>query len=485
MTRRTSDRVFRCFPWAIIHGFLITTLAITWILTPVTSAKVLDLNDNLPDLIEKHPDKNWLVEFYAPWCHHCQQLETTYHNVAESVYHRHDNLIVGRVDCTKTGRICEQYGVNSYPTITFINQNSQVNYEGDRSQESILAFASRLQGPSVNIVDGCRELEDAKNKHGLVILSTITNTGDVIRKEFESLASAYKAKYWFYQYDGSCKDLISERGLYLLKRSLDAAIKFEPPAGMSDNDLENNNNIKTAIVEWLNMESFPIYGRVAPGNIQKMLATKKLLIIAILDEYKPARRLTATSKQFSMEFEKMARVNAHMHTDVLFGWTSDIDLIEHITISRVEPVPNVMLLRPDFSYHLMLSNHGVTEQAEKDVNEVNGELLKKLETSLIASLIDNARANKLVFSGGSSYIHALMRYSIGNIYKFLNMYRANPLLVSVIFGFPSLIIVLVIYTTCFYEGRDTDEEDEGYSEDEYGDEDENRRLLDNGHLKQD
>jgi thioredoxin domain-containing protein 10 len=459
---------------------LIATIVITAI--SAQAVKVLDLHENLPDLIEKH-DRNWLIKFYAPWCYHCQQLEPTYNNVAERVYQRHDNLIVGRVDCTKTSRTCERFGVNSFPTIKFISKTSQVDYRGDRSEESILAFADRLQGPTVNIVHSCRELGGATDKHGLVILSTITDPNNPVRKEFESLAHAYKSTHWFYQFSNDCKELFRGEGLYLLKRHLNKSIKFPLPESTNANESDAAAlDLKIAILDWINTESFAIYGQVSMRNIDRAFATRKLLVISILDEHKPSLRFTQTSREFHARFELLAREYAHSDDDLLFGWSSDIELIEYITISPVNLIPNVIILKSDFHYHLLLSNDS---DVRNESDKLDSELLKKLDNHLIRSTIDEAKAGKLVYNGGNTYLLSLVRYIMGNVNKFYSMYRAHPLLVSVIFGFPSLIIVFVIYTTCVYDGRDSEEEDEGYSDNEYEDVDGDRRLLADDHLKRD
>lgn len=466
--------------------------------------KVLDLNENLPDLIESHQEKNWLVKFYAPWCHHCQQLEPTYNNVAEKIYHKHDNLIVGRVDCTKAGRVCEHFGVDSFPTIVFITGNTRVTYRGGRSEESIVTFANRLQGPTVNVVEGCQQLNEAINTHGLVILSTIPDENNPIRREFQSLALAYKSTHWFYQYLGNCSDLFQGEGLYLLKRHLNKSIKFEPPPPPTraeslpvDNDdsaeIDTAIDLKSAIVEWLARESFPIYGQISFRNIERVLATGKLLVVSILDEYKPARRFTRTSREFSKRFELLAReyANSNDNDEIIFGWSSELELLEYITISPINLTPNVIILKSDFRYHLMLSNDSdlveeTTRRSNTDVDKIDEKLLEKLQASNIRLVIDDAKTGRLNYNGGNTYLHAVWRYIMGNINKFSNMYRANPLLVSVIFGFPSLIIIFVIYTTCFYQGRDRDDDDEGYSEDEFEDDYVNRRLIVDGkHLKRD
>lgn len=461
-------------PSSIVLFLTLTTL--TTVLRAEAAGKVLDINEKLPEFVNKHPDKSWLIKFYASWCYHCQQLEPIYNNVAETIYHKLDNLVVGRVDCTKSSHVCEKYAVDSYPTIIYINKDTSVKYKGDRSETSMVAFADRLQGPDVNSVRDCNHLQEATNKHGLVVMSNIVNSSDEVRREFESLAKEHKSDHWFYYHIGTCKDFLHEQGLYLLKRHLNKPIKFIQPVAKTE-VAKSNSNLRKAIVDWMNKESFPVYGQVSYRNFERVLGIGKLLVIAVLDEYKPARRVSASSYEFHKSFEKLARKYAQYDTDLIFGWSSDIDLIEYITISPVS-TPNVLLLKPDLSFHLLVDG------PKSDDKAIQGKAKEKLRNHNIRFIISEAKDGKLNFVGGNIYLYVIMRYTIGNFNKFLNMYRANPLLVSLIFGFPSLIIIFVVYTTCFYEGHQDDEREDEFSDDEADEGDESRRLLSNGHMKQ-
>ena len=65
-------------------------------------------------------DSVWLVEFYAPWCSHCQNLVSMYKAVAAEL--EDTNIQVGAVNCELNSQICgDWFDVPSYPTIMMLN----------------------------------------------------------------------------------------------------------------------------------------------------------------------------------------------------------------------------------------------------------------------------------------------------------------------------------------------------------------------------
>ena len=65
----------------------------------------------------------WLVEFYAPWCGHCQQMVPTMEAAAKAL----DGLVrVGAVNCETDKALCTMYGANSYPTVKMFRGASSV-----------------------------------------------------------------------------------------------------------------------------------------------------------------------------------------------------------------------------------------------------------------------------------------------------------------------------------------------------------------------
>merc|ERR1712045_214305 len=69
---------------------------------------------NFEDVVY-HPDKDVLVEFYAPWCGHCKKLAPEYEEAAKRIRTTLPNTILAKVDSTES----EIGGINvkGFPTL--------------------------------------------------------------------------------------------------------------------------------------------------------------------------------------------------------------------------------------------------------------------------------------------------------------------------------------------------------------------------------
>jgi DnaJ family protein C protein 10 len=68
---------------------------------------------------------------------------------------KHDaskSIIYGTVDCTTNQKLCEQYGVQSYPTTILFNNSMPHNYHGQHTADDIADFIADMLSPSVTIL---------------------------------------------------------------------------------------------------------------------------------------------------------------------------------------------------------------------------------------------------------------------------------------------------------------------------------------------
>ncbi|SPO21998.1 probable protein disulfide-isomerase precursor [Ustilago trichophora] len=96
------------------------------------------------DQIVLNEEKDVLVEFYAPWCGHCKNLNPTYQQVAQD-FSGDDDCVVAQMDADNESNkpIAARYGVSSYPTLMFFPKGDKSNpqpYNGGRGEEDFIKF---------------------------------------------------------------------------------------------------------------------------------------------------------------------------------------------------------------------------------------------------------------------------------------------------------------------------------------------------------
>ncbi|XP_030756232.1 protein disulfide-isomerase A6 homolog isoform X1 [Sitophilus oryzae] len=120
---------------------LVLTLLVGSSLALYTSrGNVIELTPaNFDNLVIKG-DEVWIVEFFAPWCGHCQNLVPDYTKAANALK---GVVKVGAVNADENKELGGRYGVRSFPTIKIFggNKNKPEDYQGARTAEGIVNAA--------------------------------------------------------------------------------------------------------------------------------------------------------------------------------------------------------------------------------------------------------------------------------------------------------------------------------------------------------
>lgn len=103
---------------------------------------VVELTPSNFDRLVINGDEVWIVEFYAPWCGHCQQLVPEYSKAASAL---RGAVKVGAVDADQHKSLGGQYGVRGFPTIKIFGADKKKpeDYQGQRQASDLVEAGLR------------------------------------------------------------------------------------------------------------------------------------------------------------------------------------------------------------------------------------------------------------------------------------------------------------------------------------------------------
>ncbi|XP_063170625.1 protein disulfide-isomerase A6 [Candoia aspera] len=190
---------------------------------------VIELTDDNFDKNVLDSDSVWLVEFYAPWCGHCKNLEPEWASAATEVKEQTKGKVkLAAVDATVHQMLASRYGIRGFPTIKIFQKGEEpVDYDGGRTKPDIIARALDLfseNAPPPELLEIINEdvLKQTCDAHQLCIISVlphILDTGAAGRNAYLEvmlrMADKYKKKMWGWLWTeaGAQSDLENSLGI--------------------------------------------------------------------------------------------------------------------------------------------------------------------------------------------------------------------------------------------------------------------------------
>ncbi|XP_018429041.1 PREDICTED: protein disulfide-isomerase A6 isoform X3 [Nanorana parkeri] len=171
---------------------------------------VIELTDDNFDRQVLNSNDVWLVEFFAPWCGHCKNLEPEWAAAATEVAEQTKGKVkLGAVDATVHQGLASRYGIRGFPTIKVFQKGEEpVDYDGGRTKADIVARALDLfseNAPPPEILEILNEdiVKKTCEEHQLCVIAVlphILDTGAAGRNSYLEImlkmADKYKKKMW-------------------------------------------------------------------------------------------------------------------------------------------------------------------------------------------------------------------------------------------------------------------------------------------------
>jgi len=384
------------------------------------SADVVRLGSEMDKLVQS--GRPMLVQFYAPWCGHCQQLAPTWKKVGEKIGHQ---LTVGKLDCTEHQSLAQRYGIRGFPTIKFFRNGRAIDFEGSRSEKDILNFVNRASGPAVK--------EPKKTLAALVksnpeppIFIYIGEKNEQYEK-FETVAESYVPNLNFYYIPAFHAPKI---GVIKDKKMIDF-----PISGPVELD------------QWVHTEKDSSFGEFSL-KLAKKLVKRKYIVIAV-------DKVDGSDKTKVVEEVALSRNSRYADFFFTHAFTDMAKRsINHLTYRDASDGDVIILPQSDHDGHYYL--------------------LKEPENEL--ELLDFMQAIK----DGKAERHgtsAIGRFISDFLNGFIRLFKENPILGSLIVGIPVLLVCFIIWGICSIpEGEYEDYDSSGTDGDISANEDEPENI---------
>ncbi|XP_020095379.1 protein disulfide isomerase-like 1-4 [Ananas comosus] len=137
-----------------------------------------------------------MVEFYAPWCMHCQALTPEYAAAATAL--RGEDVALAKVDATEENDLAQRYEIQGFPTVLFFVDGVHRDYPGARSRDAIVTWIKKKIGPGVQNITTVDEAEKILTSEDKVVLGFLDSLVGAHSDEL-SAASKLEDEVNFYQ----------------------------------------------------------------------------------------------------------------------------------------------------------------------------------------------------------------------------------------------------------------------------------------------
>lgn len=168
-----------------------------------TDSKVKLLTRNNFDKKVTQSERVWLIEFFAPWCGHCQNFALEYEKVAMAL---RGVARVGAINADENPELAGRFAVGSYPTLKIFGASKYKpeDYKGPRTVHALVDAVMQAIKQKVNMQSG-RVQEDIPVEDGDVVVLTDGTFNEIVLN-----SESFWLVEFYAPWCGHCKNLAPE-----------------------------------------------------------------------------------------------------------------------------------------------------------------------------------------------------------------------------------------------------------------------------------
>ncbi|KAB0796261.1 hypothetical protein PPYR_10322 [Photinus pyralis] len=213
----------------VLDAFLVITLSI------LCGAQKIEVHNGVSVLTQENfkdfiSSRDYvLVDFYAPWCGQCQDLEPEYAMVAQTLALSESPVELGKVDVTEEESLADDHNIKVIPTLVLFKKGkTRAEYTGELVAEKIVEWLTRRCGPPAQDLQGVENVQALIEEFDVVVIGFFKDQSSKNAEVFLEFAdSTFSVPFGITSDEDSFAEYSVKNGdIVLFKKFDDRKVKF-------------------------------------------------------------------------------------------------------------------------------------------------------------------------------------------------------------------------------------------------------------------
>jgi protein disulfide-isomerase A1 len=173
---------------------------------------------------------------------------------------------LAKIDCTEQQDLCQEHGVDGYPTLKIFRGADNVSpYQGPRKAQAIVSFMTKQSLPAVSELTTSTALDEFKTADKVVIVGYFAADDKASNATFNEVGESLRDSFLF----GATSDLALAEAEGAVQPSIVLYKTFDEGKNTFTEKFD-----KEAISEWARIASTPLIGEVGPETYADYMAVR-------------------------------------------------------------------------------------------------------------------------------------------------------------------------------------------------------------------
>ena len=119
-----------------------------------------------------------MVEFYAPWCGHCQSFAPHYTQAALALREANSEVKLAKLDAVAETKTAGTLDIKGFPTFKFFRNGKPIDYSGARSSEAMVEWIQKKISKGITEITKPGELQYISEEEDVFVVAYTSKDSD-------------------------------------------------------------------------------------------------------------------------------------------------------------------------------------------------------------------------------------------------------------------------------------------------------------------